>query len=77
MQIEDMSIDALQPYAGNARTHSAKQIKLIAQSIERFGFTNPILIHDAGQVIAGHGRLAAASLLNRVNRPGFAGGHLV
>ncbi|TYO62049.1 hypothetical protein FXV83_34950 [Bradyrhizobium hipponense] len=71
-----MSIDALKPYAGNARTHSAKQIKLIAQSIERFGFTNPIVIDDAGEVIAGHGRLAAANLLNLQTVPCVRLSHL-
>lgn len=44
----------------NARTHSKKQIKQIAESIKAFGFNNPILVDDAGEVIAGHGRLAAA-----------------
>ena len=47
----------------NARTHSLAQIKQIAASIKRFGFTNPVLIDDADQIIAGHGRYAAAKLL--------------
>lgn len=76
MQIEHLSIDALTPYAGNARTHSAKQIKQIAHSIERFGFNNPILIDDEGQVIAGHGRLAAARLLNLQTVPCVRLSHL-
>ena len=54
---------ALKPRAGKPRTQSAKPIHQIAESIEAFGFTNPILIDDAGGVIAGHGRLAAAKLL--------------
>ncbi len=53
----------LTPRDNNARTHSARQIKQIANSIEAFGFTNPILIDDSNKVIAGHGRLAAAQLL--------------
>ncbi|MCK1737065.1 ParB N-terminal domain-containing protein [Bradyrhizobium sp. 138] len=76
MQIEQLSIDTLKSYAGNARTHSAKQIKLIAESIKRFGFNNPILIDDDGQVIAGHGRLAAARLLNRETVPCVRLSHL-
>ncbi|WP_247818915.1 ParB/Srx family N-terminal domain-containing protein [Bradyrhizobium sp. 40] len=76
MQIEQLSIDALKPYAGNARTHSAKQIKLIAESIKRFGFNNPILIDDEGQVIAGHGRLAAASMLSLETVPCVRLSHL-
>jgi len=42
---------------GNARTHSPKQIKQIARSIERFGFNNPVLVDDDDQIIAGHGRV--------------------
>ena len=59
-QIVMRRIDELRPYAGNARTHSRKQIGQIARSIERFGFTNPVLIADDGEILAGHGRVAAA-----------------
>ena len=47
----------------NARTHSDKQVAQIGASIERFGFTNPLLIDEHGVVIAGHARLAAATNL--------------
>ncbi len=57
---EMVAISALQPYARNARTHSRRQIKKIAASIERFGFVNPVLIDESNQIIAGHGRVAAA-----------------
>jgi DNA modification methylase len=63
-QIVMRSVEALRPYAGNARTHSAKQIRQIADSIRQFGFVNPILIDASGDIIAGHGRLAAAKLLS-------------
>ncbi|UPK38630.1 ParB N-terminal domain-containing protein [Bradyrhizobium sp. 186] len=76
MQIEPLSIDLLKPYAANARTHSAKQIKQIAQSIERFGFNNPVLIDDDGMVIAGHGRLEAAKLLKMTTVPCVRLSHL-
>ncbi|HBF55467.1 MAG TPA: DNA methylase N-4, partial [Afipia sp.] len=46
--------------ARNARTHSKKQILQIADSIRAFGWTQPILADDKDNVIAGHGRLAAA-----------------
>lgn len=59
-QIVMRRIDELRPYAGNARTHSRKQIGQIARSIVRFGFTNPVLIADDGEILAGHGRVAAA-----------------
>jgi len=50
------NIEALIPYARNARTHSDAQIAQIAGSIREFGFTNPVLIDEAGGIIAGHGR---------------------
>lgn len=52
------------PYVNNARTHSEAQVKQIAASIQEFGFTNPILIDEQQSVIAGHGRLMAAELLD-------------
>ena len=56
-------IDALLPWSANARTHSPKQIRQIAASIETFGFTNPVLIDDRHRILAGHGRVAAARRL--------------
>ena len=53
----------LRPYARNARTHSKKQLRQIAESIKQFGFTNPILTDAGGRIIAGHGRVEAAKLL--------------
>ena len=47
-KIEMVSVDDLRPYANNARKHSKKQIAQIAESIRRFGFTNPVLISDTG-----------------------------
>ncbi|HZH27417.1 MAG TPA: DNA methyltransferase [Azospirillaceae bacterium] len=54
---------ALQPHPRNPRTHGKKQIEQIRRSIERFGFTNPVLVDGEGRLIAGHGRVAAAKLL--------------
>lgn len=53
----------------NARTHSPRQVRQIARSIESFGFTNPVLVDASGEVIAGHGRLAAARLLGWTEVP--------
>src|SRR5687768_18142426 len=63
MEVEVLPIAGLRPYPGNARTHSKKQIRQIAKSIERFGFTNPVLISDGGEIVAGHGRVEAGKLL--------------
>jgi DNA modification methylase len=66
---ERMVVAALKPYARNARTHSRKQITKIAASIERFGFVNPVLIDEDHQIIAGHGRVAAAKRLGLTEVP--------
>jgi DNA modification methylase len=63
MQIQNLPIDTLRPYERNARTHSKRQIRQIAKSIQRFGFCNPVLIDNQRQIVAGHGRVAAARLL--------------
>ena len=62
-QIEQVSIEALIPYARNSRTHSDAQVAQIAASIKEFGFTNPVLIDQDGGIIAGHGRTLAARKL--------------
>ena len=61
--ITHRAIAALQPDASNPRTHSERQIRRIADSIRAFGFTNPVLIDEREQVIAGHARLEAAKRL--------------
>jgi DNA modification methylase len=66
----------LRPYSRNARTHSRKQIRQIADSIERFGFTNPVLVSDDGEIIAGHGRVEAAKLLGLPTVPTLRLSHL-
>ena len=63
MKIEYTPVRELRPHPKNARTHSKKQIRQIANSIQKFGFCNPVLVDDAGQIIAGHGRMEAAKLL--------------
>ena len=55
-QIEQIAPAALTPWARNARTHSKKQLRQIADSILAFGFTNPVLIDRDGTILAGHGR---------------------
>lgn len=61
--IDQLPIDQLIPYAGNARRHPPEQTKQIADSIQRLGFLNPILLDPAGVIIAGHGRYEAAKRL--------------
>lgn len=63
LRLEFWSISRLIPSARNARTHSDAQIAEIAGSIRAYGFSNPILVGEDGDIIAGHGRLAAARRL--------------
>lgn len=66
----------LMAYPNNARTHSEDQIELVADSIKRFGFTNPVLLNGKSGILAGHGRVEAAILLGLVEVPTIDLGHL-
>jgi DNA modification methylase len=59
-QIKWVSPDALKPNPRNARTHSKKQVRQIADSIVAFGFVVPLVADENGMILLGHGRLAAA-----------------
>jgi DNA modification methylase len=69
LRLETWPVERLTPSARNARTHSAAQVAEIAGSIRAFGFSNPILIGVDGDIIAGHGRLAAARHLGLTEVP--------
>jgi len=62
-QVQIVSLGKLEPNKRNARTHSKKQIRQIANSIQRFGWTYPVLVDENNIVIAGFGRYQAAKLL--------------
>lgn len=62
-KLETLPTDRLVPYARNARTHSPEQVAAVARSIQRFGFTNPVLIDADDGIVAGHGRVLAAQSL--------------
>src|SRR3954470_11821659 len=68
-RLEFWPVERLIPSPRNARTHSDAQVAEIAGSIRAFGFTNPILVSEDGDVVAGHGRLAAARLLGLTEVP--------
>ena len=75
-KIEMVPVAGLRPYAGNARRHSKKQISQIAESIRRFGFTNPVLVSDDGEILAGHGRVRAAQEIGLLTVPTVRLSHL-
>jgi DNA methylase/ParB-like nuclease domain len=76
LKIEQMPIVALKSQDRNARTHSKRQIRQIAASIRKYGFCNPILTDDNLQIIAGHGRVEAAKLLEISEVPTVRLSHL-
>jgi hypothetical protein len=61
--IEMLSPKSLRPGSRNARTHSKKQIRQIADSMVRFGVVNPLIADEQGRIVAGHARAEAARLL--------------
>ena len=68
-KVERRPVASLTPYARNARTHSAEQVDQIAASIREGGWTVPVLVDEAGGIIAGHARLLAARKLGWVDVP--------
>lgn len=66
---ENVPINQLKPYKNNARTHSEKQVEKIANSIQEFGFINPVLIDSDYGIIAGHGRVKGAEKLGMEEVP--------
>lgn len=68
-QLEQVAVARLRPHPRNARTHSKKQLRMIAKSIERFGFLAPVLIDADDVILAGHARVGAAKLLGRETVP--------
>lgn len=75
-KIVQRETEVLKPYENNPRQHSEAQLDRLVRSIKEFGFTNPILIDDDCNVIAGHGRLMAAELMGMAQVPTITLGHL-
>ena len=67
--VERRAVAGLVPYARNARTHSEAQVAQIAGSIQEWGWTIPVLVDEAGGIIAGHGRVMAALKLGLTDVP--------
>ena len=69
MEIIYKKVQDLIPYVNNSRTHSEEQVNQIVASINEFGFTNPLLIDEKDNIIAGHGRLMASKKLGMEEVP--------
>ena len=74
--IKQSRIIDLTLYKDNPRIHSDVQIERLALSLTEFGFTNPVLVDDTGNVIAGHGRIAAAKKIGLETVPTITLSHL-
>lgn len=74
--IQQVLVSSLRPHPANARTHSKKQLRQIADSIKTFGFTSPVLVSDDNEILAGHGRVEAAKLLGMERVPTVRLSHL-
>jgi DNA modification methylase len=75
-QIVWCPVDALKVWDRNARTHSDRQLRQLAASIQEFGFIEPLLIDEQKRIIAGHGRLAAAKLVGLSEVPTLVAANL-
>lgn len=69
LAIEHLALDRIRPDPRNPRLHSKRQIRQVANSIERFGHLVPALVDGEGRLIAGHARLQACQLLQRAQMP--------
>lgn len=59
---KNIKIEDLKPYENNARIHSQEQIEMIVNSLNEFGFINPVIVDENNMILAGHGRVEAAKL---------------
>jgi len=75
-RIETWPLSRLQPYAKNAKVHATDQVAKIAASMAEFGWTVPCLVAEDGELIAGHGRVLAATQLGLTEAPVIVLGHL-
>jgi ParB-like chromosome segregation protein Spo0J len=76
VQVTYRRLSELRLDPNNPRTHSQKQIRQIAHSIQTFGFNVPILVDSKGKVIAGHGRVMACLHLGWTEVPTISLEHL-
>lgn len=76
IKIEYLDISQIKSYERNARMHSPDQVNQLVNSINQFGFTNPVLVDGENVLIAGHGRLAAAKEIGMNQVPAIRLGNL-
>jgi DNA modification methylase len=80
-QLDGLAVTYLQEatlkrHALNARIHSAAQVKDLVKSMKAYGWTNPVLVDENRNVLAGHGRLEAAKVLGISEVPTICLSHM-
>jgi DNA modification methylase len=75
-RVEMVAIDDLKPNPKNAKRHAERQIALLAENIQEFGFTNPLLADENNQILAGHARYTAAKRVGLSHLPVIRLSHL-
>ena len=75
-RIETWPLAKLQPYAANPKAHDDDQVAKLAASMAEFGWTVPCLVAGDGELIAGHGRVLAATRLGLTEAPVIVLDHL-
>jgi ParB-like chromosome segregation protein Spo0J len=60
VKIEEVRIDEISNHERNPKQHPDKQIRLLEESIKRFGWTNPVILSADNTILAGHARVKAA-----------------
>lgn len=76
LNIQNIEIARIQEYKNNPKLHNRAQITKIRESIREFGFINPVLLDENLEIIAGHGRVAAARDMGMHDVPAIILSHL-
>lgn len=63
LKVQLWPLDRIKPYEKNVKIHDEDQVKKIAESIQKFGWDQPIVVDKDGVIIKGHGRTEAAKFL--------------
>lgn len=69
MDVKNIPLGDIVPYAKNAKRHDKTQIKNIAESIKQYGFVQPIVVDRDGVIVIGHCRALAAKKLGMEEVP--------
>lgn len=69
MNVQWVDISSIKPYGKNAKKHPDDQVQYIANSLQRFGFRQALVLDKDNIVVVGHGRLLAAKSLGMTEVP--------